>query len=134
MKCIGEATTSQPPTGILTPRASVDNSSISVVRAVSIPPSHRRNAKSLGLRTTSSIRDRLSSQPSSGIPGPGYYSGKAIKWFGEKCLDGIENFIILKRCWQHQYRLRRWEASTDGVAMCKEQFFELLEDMLELSK
>ena len=135
MQCLGEATTSQPPDGILTCRSPVGDLSTSM-QAVSIPPSHRRNAKSPMLCTTSSLSGRLSSTPSSGVPGPGYYSGKGMKWIGRKCLNVIENAIIFKRCWQYQYRLRKWEASGGGAAAGKrkKQFFEMLGDMLELSR
>ena len=48
------------------PRASV-GSSTSIVRVVSIPPSHLRNTRSPILRATSSIHDTHTSLPSSGI-------------------------------------------------------------------
>jgi len=37
----------------------------------------------------------LSSWASSGIPGPGYYSGKAFKWVGENILNGMDRVIIM---------------------------------------
>ena len=131
LQCAGEATTSQPPDGLLWPR-----SSTSVVRTVSIPPSHRRNVRSPMLVATASIRESLSSVPSSGALGPGYYSGKAIEWLGQKCLNGIERAIIFKRCWQHQYRLKQWSSSKGDVAGRKrdKQFFAMLGDFLELSR
>ena len=132
IQCAAEATASQPPDGILMPRASA-GSPASLVRAVSIPPSHRRNVKSPTLCTTSSIRDTLSSRPSSGVPGPGYYSGKAIKWLGEKCLQGIEDAVIFKRCWQHESHLKRWLASR-SIGKEREELFKFLEDAIELSK
>ena len=88
------------------------------------------------LVATASIRDSLSSHPSSGARGPGYYSGKAIEWFGRKCINGIEDVIIFKRCWQYQYRLKHWSSSEDDAAGRKrdKQFFTMLEDLLELSR
>ena len=88
------------------------------------------------LVATASIRERLSSDPSSGVLGPGYYSGKAIEWFGHKCLNGIERAIIFKRCWQHQYRLKQWSSSKGDAAGRKrdKQFFTMLGDLLELSR
>ena len=105
------------------------------MRAVSIPPSHRRNVRSPMLVGTASIRDSLSSPPSSGVIGPGYYTGKAIKWFGQKCINGIEDVIVFKRCWQHQHRLKHWSSSkSDAAGKCDNQFFAMLEDLLELSR
>ena len=106
------------------------------MRAVSIPPSHRRNVRSPMLVATASIRDSLSSHPSSGARGPGYYSGKAIEWFGRNCINGIEDIIIFKRCWQYQYRLKQWSSSKGGGAGRKrdKQFSTMLEDLLELSR
>ena len=132
MQCASEATASQPPEGILMPGASA-RSSRSLVRAVSIPPSHRRNTRSSILRATSSIRYTLSSRPSSGALGPGYYSGKAIEWLGKKCLNGIESAIIFKRCWQHERLLKRLQAS-GGVGEHRDELFKFLEDVLELAK
>ena len=138
MQCLGEATTSQPPDGILAPRSPVDSSSTSVVRAVSIPPSHRRNIKSPTLFATSSIRDALrrSSRASSGVPGPGYYSAKMIEWLGEKSINLVESAIIFKRCWEYRYRLKRWKGYEGGAANQKreKQFFDMLGDLLELSR
>ena len=106
------------------------------MRAVSIPPSHRRNVRSPTLVATASLRDSLSSRPSSGVLGPGYYSGKAIKWFGQKCINGVESVIIFKRCWQYQYRLKQWSSSKGDAARSKrdKQFFTMLGDLLELSR
>ena len=91
------------------------------------------------LVATASICDSLQSRPpSSGVPGPGYYSGKAIKWFGQKCIDGIEGVIIYKRCWQYRYRLKQWSSSKGDVAGSTgkrdKQFFAMLEELLELSR
>ena len=88
------------------------------------------------LVATASIRDSLSSYPSSGALGPGYYSGKAIEWFGRKCINGIEDVIIFKRSWQHQYCLKQWSSSEGDAAEGKrdKQFFAMLEDLLELSR
>lgn len=136
MQCLGEATTSQPPDGILNSVSHLDGSQASEARAVPVPPSHRRNVRSPILLATSSLHDTLSSEPSSGIPGPGHHSGKLMKWFGKKCISGIEAVIIFKRCWQHEYRLRLWAASEGGGSGRKrnKQFFDMLGDVVELSK
>ena len=88
------------------------------------------------LVATASIRESLSSDPFSGALGPGYYSYKAIEWFGHKCINGIERAIIFKRCWQHQYRLNQWSSSKGDAEGRKrdKQFFAMLEDLLELSR
>ena len=88
------------------------------------------------LVATASIRESLSSRSSSGVLGPGYYSGKAIEWFGRKCINGIEDVIIFKRCWQYKYRLKQWSSSEGDAVGCKrdKQFFTMLEDLLELSR
>ena len=133
MQWVGEATLLQPPDGILMPRASSGPSTL-VVRAVSTPPSHRRNAKSPMLCTTSSICDTFSSRlSSSGASGPGYYSGKAMEWLGKKCIHGIESAIIFKRCWQHEYRLKQLQASGD-FGKHRDELSTCLGDALELSQ
>ena len=88
------------------------------------------------LIATASLRESLSSRPSTGVLGPGYYSSKAIEWFGQKCINGIEGAIIFKRCQQYQYRLKRWSSSKGDAAGRKrdKQFFTMLEDLLELSR
>ena len=88
------------------------------------------------LVATASIRESLSSRPSSGVLGPGYYSGKAIEWLGKKCINGIEDVIIFTRCWQYHYRLKQWfssEGNAEGHNRDK-RFFAMLEDLLELSR
>ena len=105
---------------------------------MSIPPSHCRNIKPPTLLATSSIRDALqrSFHASSGVPGPGYYSAIMIEWLGKNCIHGIENVIIFKRCLQYQYLLRRWEGYKGGAANRRreKQFFDMLGDLLELSR
>ena len=134
LQCLGEATTSQPPDGLLWPKPSVDEPP--TVRAVSVPPSRRRNVRSPTLIATASIRKSLSSHPSSGALVPGFYSGKAIEWFGQKCINEIEDVIIFKRCRQYQYLLKQWSSSKGDAAGRKpdKQFFAMLDDLLELSR
>ena len=138
MQCLGEATTSQPPDGILAPKSPVGSLSTPVFRAVSIPPSHRRNIKPPMLSATSTIRNTLqcSSRASSGVSGPGYYSTKMIEWLGETSINLVESAIIFKRCWQYRYELKRWEGYEGGAADEKREklFFDMLGDLVELSR
>ncbi|KAF8580460.1 hypothetical protein K439DRAFT_1662788 [Ramaria rubella] len=54
---------------------------------------------------------------SSGVPGPGYYSGKALKWIGDKALDAIETLVINRRAAQHLSQLKRWNVASDAQTL-----------------
>jgi hypothetical protein len=75
---------------------------------------------------------------SSGIPGVGYYSGKGIKWVGEKILDCITAFEIRRRIWVIKRTVATLEKSTStGVvkrlSRNEKQLHRLTDDLLELS-
>jgi hypothetical protein len=141
IQCLAEATAAQPPDGVLTSdsRDTPSNPADGSLRAVLIPPSHRRNIRSPALAATASLRESLKrssiSEASSGVPGPGYYSGKALKWLGEKTLNVLEDATIFKRAYQYRYQLKRWEKleGTLGIENQK-KLFKMLEDMLEMSR
>jgi hypothetical protein len=62
---------------------------------------------------------------------PGYLSGKALKWLGDKGLNALEDANRLKRGYQYRYRLKRWDQLNNTLGM-KEQkkLFKMLEDAL----
>jgi hypothetical protein len=88
------------------------------VRAVSMAPSLRRpgphhqpgGSSSRSIDSIVAVRnggntigfsDSITSQGmssiSSGVPGPGYFGGKAIKWLGEKGLNTVQFALSLER-------------------------------------
>jgi hypothetical protein len=143
VQCLSEATTTQPPDGVRIWESSNVSSNHAdgalALRAVSTPPSHRRNIRMPVFGATASLRESLGmssmSSASSGIPGPGYYSGKAIKCLGETSLDVLEYLIIRMRTFQYLYRLKRWETLNGKFGTKKqESFFGMLGDALEMSR
>jgi len=105
-----------------------------VLRAVSIAPSRRRGS----LRSCSSISAGQSSASSSGsvsVPGPGYISGKVLKWLGVTAICALEDAIIMKRANGHISLLKRWEKE-DSLKIGTEErvkLFGMLGDALEMS-
>lgn len=147
LQCLGDISTAQPPPGILNTTTVLNGEntlSASVPRAVSVSPSQRRNAKSPTLAATASLRgslekSSLSSRLSSGVPGPGYYSGKALKWLGENVLNGLEHVVIMGKTYHHTALLRRWgKRQRMGLGNPKlplekkTKLFRILEDALEM--
>jgi hypothetical protein len=109
------------------------------LQAVSIPPSRRRDIKSSTFAATASLRESVEkssiSEASSGVPGPGYYSGKALKSLGETSLSALEDFIILMRRCQQRYHLKIWEKLKGKLGMKgQKKFFKILGDVLEMSR
>jgi len=112
-QCLGDTSTAQPPPGVLNTSASLSGenaSSASVPGVVSVAPS---------LAPTASLRESLSmlslsSWASSGIPGPGYYSGKAFKWVGENILNGMDRVIIMGKTYRYTSRLKRLQKRHPG--------------------
>ncbi|KIJ35811.1 hypothetical protein M422DRAFT_782473 [Sphaerobolus stellatus SS14] len=80
-----------------------------------------------------------SSSESSGVAGPGYLSGKALKWLGEHVIDALERIIIMKTCFQHVATLSRWQKKySNGLtiewnSVNIPQVHEILTDLLRLS-
>jgi hypothetical protein len=142
LQCLGAATTAQPPEGVLTSDSNdtPSNRGEGSLRAVSVPPSHRRNTTSPALAATASLHESLeeysTSCPSSGIPGPGYLSGKALKWLGKKSINTLEDAIIMKRACQHRIRLNLWKMfrGTPFGKIHQRELFEMLEEALEMSR
>ncbi|KAF8576071.1 hypothetical protein K439DRAFT_1623125 [Ramaria rubella] len=54
---------------------------------------------------------------SSGVPSPGYYSGKALKWTGDMALDAIETLVINRRAAQHLSQLKHWNVASDAQTL-----------------
>ena len=141
LQCLGNA---QPPRGVLVPDESASESSASASWAVSVTPSQCRRAGSPALAATASLRERLEmasrpSRPSSGVLGPGYYSGKALKWLGERVLDGVERFVVMGRTYRRTARVKRWGKrhswyfdDANFLVEKEETLFQILEDALEM--
>lgn len=144
MQCRGDAIIAQPPEGVLTWNGDGDPPSCAgglyVVRALEPrPSSFLDHVKSPALAATASLRESFeglsTSQASSGVPGPGYYSGKAMKWLGERCLNTLEDIILFKRTCQYTYYLKRWQ-NRKGPLGVKQQkkLFKMLENALDMSR
>lgn len=78
------------------------------------------------------------SSTSSGMPGPGHLSGKAIEWVGERILDAITPLEIRRRIWLIKRFVGRLEKEPEGTRwkwLLKKQksFPRLANDLLELS-
>lgn len=76
------------------------------------------------------------SSASSGVPGPGYLPGKALKWLGEKSLNALVDLIIRGRIQQHLASLRKWR-KWDGLELRLKQhrkILHILQDVLEMSR
>ncbi|KAF8588587.1 hypothetical protein K439DRAFT_597079 [Ramaria rubella] len=147
----GRATTLQPPVDVLAPtvkRVHLSDGS-STLRIIPFVPSRRRTRLHI-LARSASFRERLESTvlfsslpPSSGIPGIGYYSGKGIKWLGERSLDAMDDLIIFKRTLQYLIWLDEREkevvrlSPTIQLAVgnnTEKKVFNILEDALEMSR
>jgi hypothetical protein len=144
LQCLAEATTAQPPEGILSPQnngASNRADRSSVVRAVSIAPSLHRHyngsGASIGVPSfEEGYETSIASFASSGVYGPGYYSGKAIKWLGEISLKALEEVIILRRAHQHRTLLKRWRKldRTEIEREEQQKVLQIVEEALEMSR
>jgi hypothetical protein len=82
--------------------------------------------------------DGNSFSTSSHLPGIGYFSGKAIKWIGEKMLDIITPIEINRRAWVINRLLKTLEKQSfdslpDKVFLKKKSIHRLVNDLLELS-
>lgn len=78
------------------------------------------------------------SSTSSGIQGPGYLSGKLIKWVGEKILDAVTLFEIRRRMWLIERFIKHLEKEPEETRwkwlLKKEKsFYRIADDLLELS-
>jgi hypothetical protein len=79
-----------------------------------------------------------SSSASSGIPGPGYLSGKAIKWIGEKVLEAYASLEIRRRMWVIGRLMKRLEKEPEEtrwkwLLQREKSVNRLVDDLLELS-
>jgi len=75
---------------------------------------------------------------SSGIPGPGYLCGKAIKWVGEKILDAVTRLEIRRRVWVIGRLIKYIKEAPLGdlqnlVLKQEKSLHRLVDDLLELS-
>lgn len=73
---------------------------------------------------------------SSGVPGPGYLTGKAMKWLGQVSLRGLQEAVLLARLWRYNRLVTAWRTQ-NNLIMCVEnetEIYNVLGDMLELSK
>ena len=122
----------------------------STVYAVSVAPSRRKSsphhhpaentARSIDSIVVSqspgfenSTTNTVSTPISSGVPGPGYFGGKALKWLGEKGLDAIQYTVIIRRRNLHTSLLQRW--TKKGIKLDiteRKKVFEMLGDALEM--
>jgi hypothetical protein len=91
-------------------------------------------------RSCSSDGDSFSTSfsTSSHHPGIGYFSGKAIKWIGEKILDIITPIEINRRAWVINRLLKTLEKQSsdslpDKIFLNKKSIHRLVDDLLELS-
>lgn len=77
----------------------------------------------------------LDSTISSGVPGPGYYGGKALKWLGKASLRGIQNAVILVRFRRYRRLTTLWVETKGNLLGIREddEFYQMLSDMLEFS-
>lgn len=71
-------------------------------------------------------------------PGPGYLSGKAIKWVGEKILDALTPLEIRRRMWLIERFVRHLEGQPaetrwKWLVQRKKSVNRLVDDLLELS-
>jgi len=76
------------------------------------------------------------SSASSGIPGIGYYSGKGLKWLGEKVIKRVELGLILARLRGHYITLTK-NYKTEGFLPAKRGdggLERILNDVLELGR
>ncbi|KAF8516251.1 hypothetical protein JB92DRAFT_2273613 [Gautieria morchelliformis] len=126
------------------------------VRAISVAPSRRRpgphhqpvgsSARSIdstvavrnGGNTISfseSVTSAGFTSISSGVPGPGYFGGKAIKWLGEKGLNTIQFTLIKRRASSHVSCLEKWGKHPPPLGVDERgKVFEMLSDALEMSR
>lgn len=126
------------------------------VRAVSIAPSRRKPGPhhlpvgSSARSIDSTVDARIAGHPlslgysstngsstsvSTGVPGPGYFGGKVIKWLGEKGLNGVQFTVIISRAKTHISCLQKWERLKPPIGITeREKVFEMLGDALEMSR
>jgi len=72
---------------------------------------------------------------SSGVPGPGYLTGKAMKWLGQVSLRGLQEAVLLARLWRYNRLVTTWRTQ-NNLIMCvknEKEIYNVLGDMLELS-
>jgi hypothetical protein len=142
IQCCGEATTVQLPEGLLTSDSNGSPSKLAgdPPRGVSIPPSRRPNIRCPTLTPTASPCESIEwysiSEASSGVPGPGYLSGKALKWLGLKSLSALDVSITFVLKYQHMAH-RKIGERFKGTKFGNEKYvtlFRILEDARELSR
>lgn len=89
-------------------------------------------------RSCSSDGESFSTATSSHHLGIGYFSGKAIKWVGEKILDIITPIEINRRAWVIKRLLKTLEKQSysslpDKVFSNTKSIHRFVDDLLELS-
>ncbi|KIJ47441.1 hypothetical protein M422DRAFT_778095, partial [Sphaerobolus stellatus SS14] len=129
--CEGHATLAHPPTGLelSTKNMSQLSTPLSEFFPVECSPSLFSTPSSWnnGTEACSSL--------SSGVPGPGYIGGKALKWLGQKSLRGIQEAIILARFQKYRRITAKWVLSKGDLSEISEEneIYHMLGDMLELT-
>ncbi|KAF8516253.1 hypothetical protein JB92DRAFT_2911128 [Gautieria morchelliformis] len=122
--CVGEATTADPP-----------HSMFERIRGSAVwnRTTGKWRVQAVSISNSRSKTDNTSI--SSGVPGPGWLAGKAMKWLGVKSLNALEFAAIKRRANGHISCLKKWGKGRPSLGENEQtKVLGMLDDALQMSR